>query len=56
MVMHVYAELNAALVGLALTYMSSLIGLLQYTVRQSAEVENVVSGLTIYYVHGSLTL
>ena len=29
--------------GLALTYITSLIGMLQYCVRQSAEVENVVS-------------
>ena len=34
---------DAALVGLALTYITSLIGMLQYVVRQSAEVENVVS-------------
>ena len=40
-----HTELNAALVGLALTYIASLIGMLQYIVRQSAEVENVVSVL-----------
>ena len=39
---NLYVELNAALVGLALTYIASLIGMLQYTVRQSAEVENTV--------------
>ena len=36
------AGLDAALVGLALTYITSLIGVLQYVVRQSAEVENIV--------------
>ena len=38
-----FTGLDAALVGLALTYISSLIAMLQYVVRQSAEVENVVS-------------
>ena len=46
--MAMYTELNAALVGLALTYISSLIGILQYTVRQSAEVENIVSRPTMF--------
>ena len=36
-------ELDPALVGLSLTYITSLIGNLQYAVRQSAEVENIVS-------------
>ena len=35
--------LNPALVGLSLTYLISLAGLLQYAVRQSAEVESIVS-------------
>ena len=37
--------LDAALMGLALTYITSLIDMLQYVARQSAEVENVVSPL-----------
>ena len=43
------AGLDAALVGLALTYITSLIGMLQYVVRQSAEVENVVSTFNCSY-------
>ena len=35
--------LNPALVGLSLTYIISLAGMLQYVVRQSAEVESIVS-------------
>ena len=35
-------ELNAGLVGLGLTYTVSLAGMFQYSVRQSAEVENTV--------------
>ena len=35
--------LNPALVGLSLTYIISLAGLLQYAVRQSTEVESIVS-------------
>ena len=35
--------LNTALVGLSLTYIISLAGMLQYVVRQSAEVESIVS-------------
>ena len=37
--------LDTALVGLALTYVVSLSGMLQYCIRQSAEVENLVSVL-----------
>jgi len=36
--------LNAGLVGLSLTYTISLADMLQYTIRLSAEVENIVSG------------
>ena len=45
MVLLIYSRsgLDAALVGLALTYITSLVGMLQYAVKQSAEVENVVS-------------
>jgi hypothetical protein len=35
-------ELNAGLVGLSLTYAISLADMLQYTIRLSAEVENIV--------------
>ena len=41
-----FAELNAGLVGLALTYTISLAGMFQYCVRQSAEVENTVRSST----------
>ncbi len=34
---------DLSLVGLGITYAISLTGMLQYTVRQSAEVENLVS-------------
>ena len=34
---------DPGLVGLALTYAISLSGMFQYCVRQSAEVENIVS-------------
>ena len=47
-----FTELDAALVGLALTYITSLMGMLQYTVRQSAEVENIVSTV-VYESYGS---
>ena len=40
--------LNPALVGLSLTYIISLAGMLQYVVRQSAEVESIVSVLVVY--------
>ena len=48
----IFTELDAALVGLALTYITSLMGMLQYTVRQSAEVENIVSTV-VYESYGS---
>ena len=35
--------LNPALVGLSVTYMISLAGLLQFAVGQSAEIESIVS-------------
>lgn len=38
-------ELDAGSVGLALTYAVSLMGMFQWAVRQSAEVENLVSFL-----------
>lgn len=37
------SALDAGVVGLALAYTISLAGILQYCVRQSAEVENIVS-------------
>ena len=40
-----HAALNPALVSLSLTYIISLAGMLQYVVRQSAEVESIVSVL-----------
>ena len=39
----VHPALNPGLVGLALTYVVSLGVMLQFCIRQSAEVENVVS-------------
>ena len=42
LLVHFAAE-NAGLIGLALTYAVSLNGMFQYCVRQSAEVENLVS-------------
>ncbi len=36
-------DLDAGIVGLGLAYTISLAGILQYCVRQSAEVENIVS-------------
>ena len=39
--------MDPALLGLALTYAVTLSGLLQYTVRQSAEVENLVSDIVV---------
>ena len=38
-----YEDLNAGVVGLALAYAISLNSMFQYCVRQSAEVENLVS-------------
>ena len=38
-----YIAYSASLLGLALTYAVSLHGMFQYCVRQSAEVENIVS-------------
>ena len=37
-----FTELNAGVVGLALAYTISLAGTLQFCVRQSAEIENLV--------------
>lgn len=42
-----YIELNAGLVGLGLTYTISLADMLQYTIRLSAEVENMVCNLIV---------
>ena len=43
---------DAGLIGLALTYTSSLTGLFQYCVRESAEVESLVSSiLRVFAVH-----
>ena len=38
----ILSELNAGLIGLSLTYSVSLSGIVQFCLRQSAEVENVV--------------
>ena len=48
-----FPELDPALVGLSLTYITSLIGMFQYAVRQSAEVENIVS--VNYMSYGKIT-
>ena len=37
------AGLDAGIIGLGLAYTIALAGILQYCVRQSAEVENIVS-------------
>ena len=42
--------LNAGLVGLSLTYTISLAGIVQFCVRQSAEVENNVSQMSHYII------
>ena len=42
--------MDPALLGLALTYAVTLSGLLQYTVRQSAEVENLVSDSIVSFL------
>ena len=38
-----FSALDAGVIGLALAYTISLAGILQFCVRQSAEVENIVS-------------
>ena len=43
--------LDAALVGLALTYAITLNGMFQYCVRQSGEVESLVSLICLYFSH-----
>ena len=43
----VISGLDPALLGLALTYAVNLSSFLQYTVRQSAEVENLVSDVIV---------
>jgi len=45
-----FPALNAGLVGLSMTYAMTLMGMFQWGVRQSAEVENQVSVYTMYYV------
>ncbi len=37
-----YLNLNSGVVGLMLIYLCQLIGLFQWTIRQSCEVENLV--------------
>ena len=37
---------NTSLIGLSITYTISLSGMFQYVIRQSAEVENLVSECT----------
>ena len=43
-----YLALNAGLVGLTVTYAMSLTWVFQWTIRQSAEVENQVNASFIY--------
>lgn len=38
-----FSALDAGIIGLGLAYTISLAGVLQFCVRQSAEVENIVS-------------
>ena len=40
-----FSALNAGLIGLSLTYSVTLSDMIQYCVRVSAEVENVVSAM-----------
>ena len=47
----VLSGLDPALLGLALTYAVTLSGVLQYTVRQSAEVENLVTDVVVSSLH-----
>ena len=54
-----FPALNAGLVGLSMTYAMTLMGMFQWGVRQSAEVENQVSVYNMCEVHGvdlSITL
>lgn len=52
---------NVSLIGLSITYTISLSGMFQYVIRQSAEVENLVSktsyctDLTSYHCMDPLT-
>ena len=39
----IFSALNAGLIGLSLTYAVTLMGAFQYCIRQSAEVESLVS-------------
>ena len=41
--MSIDTDLDPALLGLGLTYTINLTGMFQYCVRQSTEVENIVS-------------
>ena len=43
-----YLGLNAGLVGLTISYAMSLTWVFQWTIRQSAEVENQVNASFIY--------
>ena len=43
-----FSELDPGVVGLALAYTISLAGMFQFCVRQSAEVENLVSSIKTY--------
>lgn len=43
------SELDAGSVGLALSYAVTLMGMFQWGVRQSAEVENMVRGALVCF-------
>ena len=49
-------QLNPALLGLGLTYTINLAGMFQYCVRQSTEVENIVSSFDSVILYYSLTI
>lgn len=49
MCIYFLAELDAGQVGLALSYSITLMGMFQWGVRQSTEVENLVSVIKIFY-------
>ncbi len=44
-------ELDAGSVGLALSYSVTLMGMFQWGVRQSAEVENMVRGDLSFFIY-----
>ena len=48
--MSIDTDLDPALLGLGLTYTINLTGMFQYCVRQSTEVENIVSLLQVQLI------